>query len=209
MVLRVLTAICVAVSAVVHLYLWQDGMKSVDVVGPAFLLNGVGGLVIAVLVIVWRHWLPLLGAVGFGVATLTAFLISTTPSGFFGVHEQWVGVPVWLSAISEVGAIVLGVAALVVERRQRGQSSGSCSPSRMSRPARAFVSNGSVCHSALSVSTSSIGVAGRPEGVHLVLLRAERDPARVPRGACRRPGAAARRAPSSRWCPCATAPRAR
>lgn len=117
MVLRVLTAICVAVSAVVHLYLWQDGMKAVDVVGPAFLLNGVGGLVIAVLVIVWRHWLPLLGAVGFGVATLTAFIISTTPSGFFGVHERWVGLPVWLSAISEVGAIVLGVAAIVVERR--------------------------------------------------------------------------------------------
>ncbi|NUU19288.1 hypothetical protein HP550_18720 [Cellulomonas humilata] len=117
MVLRVLTAVCVAVSAVVHLYLWQDGMKSVDVVGPAFLLNGVGGLVIAVLVIVWRHWIPLLGAVGFGVATLTAFVISTTPSGFFGVHERWVGLPVWLSAISEIGAIVLGGAALVVERR--------------------------------------------------------------------------------------------
>ncbi|WP_421735422.1 hypothetical protein [Cellulomonas sp.] len=125
MVLRVLVAICVAVSAVVHLYLWQDGMKSVDVVGPAFLLNGVGGLVIAVLVIVWRHWLPLLGAVGFGVATLTAFLISTTSSGFFGVHEQWVGVPVWLSAISEVGAIVLGVAALVVERRSAVSPAGA------------------------------------------------------------------------------------
>ena len=118
MVLRVLVAICVAVSAVVHLYLWQDGMKAVDVVGPAFLLNGVGGIVIAVLVLVWRHWLPLLGAVGFGVATLTAFLVSTTSAGFFGVHEQWVGVPVWLSAISEVGAIVLGVAAIVVERRR-------------------------------------------------------------------------------------------
>lgn len=116
MFLRVLVAACVVVSAVVHLYLWQDGMKTLSVVGPAFLLNGVGGLVLGVLVLVWRHWLPLLGAVGFGIATLTAFLISTTPSGFFEVHERWVGVPVWLSAISEVGAIVFGVAALVVER---------------------------------------------------------------------------------------------
>lgn len=119
MLLRVLIAICVVVSAVVHLYLWQDGMKSLSVVGPAFLLNGIGGLVLGVLVLVWRHWLPLLGAVGFGVATLTAFIISTTPSGFFEVHERWVGVPVWLSAISEIGAIVLGIAALVVERPQR------------------------------------------------------------------------------------------
>lgn len=119
MPLRVLIALCVVVSAVVHLYLWQDGMKSLSVVGPAFLLNGIGGLALGVLVLVWRHWLPLLGAVGFGVATLTAFIISTTPSGFFEVHERWVGVPVWLSAISEIGAIVLGIAALVVERPRR------------------------------------------------------------------------------------------
>ncbi|GEL98549.1 hypothetical protein CTE05_20960 [Cellulomonas terrae] len=122
-------------SAVVHLDLWANGMNTLDVVGPAFLLNGVGGLVLGVLVLVWRHWLPLLGAIGFGAATLTAFVISTTPGGFFGVHERWVGIPVWLSAISEIGAIVLGVAALLVERRAPvpvAQSSGSGSPSRIS-----------------------------------------------------------------------------
>src|SRR4051794_27417493 len=120
-------------SAVVHLDLWANGMKSLDVVGPAFLLNGAGGVVLGVLVLVWRHWLPLLGAIGFGVASLAAFLVSTTPGGFFGVHEQWQGVPVWLSAISEIGAIVLGVAALVVERRAASpvtRSRGSDSPSR-------------------------------------------------------------------------------
>ena len=123
--LRALLSACVMLSAVVHLDLWANGMNTLDVVGPAFLLNGVGGLVLGVLVLVWRHWLPLLGAIGFGVATLTAFLISTTSSGFFGVHEQWVGVPVWLSAISEVGAIVLGVAALVVERRSAVSPAGA------------------------------------------------------------------------------------
>ncbi|WP_315099180.1 hypothetical protein [uncultured Cellulomonas sp.] len=113
-VLRALLSACVLLSAVVHLDLWANGMNTLDVVGPAFLLNGVGGLVLGVLVLVWRHWLPLLGAVGFGVATLAAFVISTTPGGFFGVHERWVGIPVWLSAISEIGAIVLGVAAILV-----------------------------------------------------------------------------------------------
>jgi hypothetical protein len=53
----------------------------------------------------------------------TAFLISTTPGGFFGVHEEWVGIPVWLSAISEIGAIVLGTAAILVERRAPATSS--------------------------------------------------------------------------------------
>ena len=132
-VLRALLSACVMLSAVVHLDLWANGMSTLEVVGPAFLLNGIGGLVLGVLVLVWRHWLPLLGAIGFGVATLTAFLISTTPGGFFGVHEEWVGIPVWLSAISEIGAIVLGVAALLVERRAATpapQSKGSDSPSR-------------------------------------------------------------------------------
>ena len=43
----------------------------------------------------------ILGA-GFGVLTLTAFIISTTPGGFFQVHERWTGIPVWLSAISGI-----------------------------------------------------------------------------------------------------------
>src|SRR3954454_15053243 len=115
-VLRALLSACLMLSAAVHLDLWGAGMKSLDVVGPAFLLNGVGGIVLGVLVLVWRHWLPLLGAIGFGVATLTAFIISTTPGGFFDVHERWVGFPVWLAAISEIGAIALGIAAIVVER---------------------------------------------------------------------------------------------
>lgn len=118
-VLRALLCACLMLSAVVHLDLWANGMKNLDVVGPAFLLNGVGGIVLGVLVLVWHHWLPLLGAIGFGVLTLTAFIISTTPGGFFEVHERWEGIPVWLAAISEFGAIVLGIAAILVERRPR------------------------------------------------------------------------------------------
>ena len=117
-VLRGLTAAGLLLSADIHLVLFVEGYRDIEVVGALFALNAVAGLVLGLLVLVWRHWLPLLGAVGFGVATLTAFLVSTTSAGFFGVHEQWVGVPVWLSAISEVGAIVLGLAAIVVERRR-------------------------------------------------------------------------------------------
>ena len=92
-ILRALLSACLMMSAVVHLFLWTDWAKSNDVVGPAFLLNAAAGIVLGVLVLVWRHWLPLLGAIGFGVATMGAFLISTTPGGFFQVHERWVGVP--------------------------------------------------------------------------------------------------------------------
>lgn len=115
--LRVLVALAVAVSAVVHLVLWQDGMRDVDVVGPGFLANGIGGIALAVAVVAWRHPLPLLGAIAFGAATLGAYAMSMTV-GFFGVREQVWSPEAVVSAVTEVAAIVLGVAALVVERRR-------------------------------------------------------------------------------------------
>jgi hypothetical protein len=116
-VLRVLIALSVVVSALVHLDLWWGGMRSVPFIGAAFLLNAVGGLVIAVLVLVWDSGLPLLAAVGFGAATFGAYVLSVTV-GLAGVHEQVVlAAPQVLSAVSEILAVVLGVTALVVERR--------------------------------------------------------------------------------------------
>ena len=114
-VARALTAASVMLSAVVHLELWAMGMKRVDVIGPAFLLNAIGGLAIALAVLLWRHWLPLLAAIGFGAATLAAFVMSMT-AGLFGVSEQVWGVPQVLSAVSEVAAIVFALLALMAER---------------------------------------------------------------------------------------------
>lgn len=113
--LRVLAAAGVLVSAAVHLKLWLDGFRDISVIGPAFLLNAVGGLVIAVLLVTWRHWIPLVLAFGFGISTLGAYLISATV-GLFGVHEVWTGVWVVTAEVSEVLAIVTSVLALRKER---------------------------------------------------------------------------------------------
>lgn len=118
-VLRALVAACVLLSAVVHLFLWADGMKTLDVVGPAFAVNAAGGILLGIVVLAWYHWLPLLGSMAFGVGTLGAFVVSTTPGGFFGVHEGWSGAPQLLSAAAEIGAIGLAALALLVERRRR------------------------------------------------------------------------------------------
>jgi len=115
--LRVLLAAVVVVSGLVHLDLWNDGMRSVAVVGPAFLVQGLASIVLGVLLLGWRHWLPLLGAVGFGAASLLPLVVSTLPSGFFGVHERWAGAPVWTSVVTEAAAVVLGVCALLAYRR--------------------------------------------------------------------------------------------
>jgi hypothetical protein len=110
---RWVAAVAVLVSAFVHLKLWAGGMKSLDVVGPAFLVNGVGGIVIAVLLVTWRHWVPGFLTLGFGLSTLGAFVLATLPAGFFGVHERWVGGYVWAAAIAEATAIVTGALLLL------------------------------------------------------------------------------------------------
>lgn len=122
-IMRLLAAAAVLVSAAVHLYLWFDGMRSVDVVGPAFLLNAVAGAVIALLLLVWRHWVPPLLALGFGLSTLAAFVTAATV-GLFGVQEGWTGWAVWTAAVAEIVAIVAGAAILLRENpfRSRGQA---------------------------------------------------------------------------------------
>ncbi len=87
---RIVTALAALVSAVVHGYLWVDGYRDIDVIGPAFLVNAVAGAVIAVLLLVWRHWVPAFLVTGFGASTLGAFVVSATV-GLFGVNETWTG----------------------------------------------------------------------------------------------------------------------
>ena len=116
--LRLLTALAVLVSAYVHLKLWFDGFRDLDKIGPAFMANAVGGVVIAVLLVAWPHWVPPLLAVGFGLSTLGAFIISAT-WGLFGLHEQWVGWAVWTAAGAEVVAIIAGAVVLLQERPSR------------------------------------------------------------------------------------------
>ena len=114
--LRAIVALCVVVSGVLHYKLWLDGERNIDVVGPAFLVNAVAGVVIGVLLLVWRHWVPLFLAFGFGLVTLAAFVVATTPLGLFGARAQWSGWAEWTCAITEAVAVVLGAAGLLRER---------------------------------------------------------------------------------------------
>ena len=112
-VLRGLVALALLGSAWVHLDVWLGGYRQLAVLGPLFLVNVVAGVVIAVGILAWRHWLPALAAVGFGAATLGAFLLSVTVGflttnefgGFHGVLE--------ISAVVTEIVCVLGGAVLV------------------------------------------------------------------------------------------------
>jgi hypothetical protein len=116
MTVRLVAAAAVLVSAYVHLKLWLDGFRHLHVVGPAFMVNAVAGLVIAGLLVGWKHWLAPLLAAGFGVATLGAFTIATTSAGLFGTHEKWQGSYQLTAAIVEAIAILAGLYAVARER---------------------------------------------------------------------------------------------
>ena len=125
MSVRIVGAAALLVSAAVHLYLWFDGVRNQSV-GPMFLLNAASGVVIAVLLVRWKHWVPAFLTLGFGAATLGAFIISATV-GLLGVHTTWEGFYVWAAAVSEVVCIAVGAWLLLRElasARQPTQTRG-------------------------------------------------------------------------------------
>jgi hypothetical protein len=113
MTTRLVGASAAVVSAAIHLYLWFDGVKDQGVVGALFVVNVVAGVVIAALLVGWRHWIPLFLLVGFGATTLGAFLIATT-AGLFGIHTDWSWYA-WLAAASEIVAMLCGAGAAFQE----------------------------------------------------------------------------------------------
>lgn len=114
---RGLAAAGVLLSADVHLVLYFQGFGDIGVVGPAFMLNAISGIVIGVAVLLWRHRLPLLAALGFATATVAAFYLSATV-GLFGVHETFGGHQQVLAEVAEWVAIIAAGTALTVERRR-------------------------------------------------------------------------------------------
>jgi hypothetical protein len=114
-VLRGVTAAAVLLTADVHLQLWFAGFRAIHLIGPLFMLNCISGLLIGVAVVSWRRPLSALAAVLYGAGTLAAFLISVNV-GLFGFQEVFSGTPQALAGVSEVVAVVAGVATLALGR---------------------------------------------------------------------------------------------
>jgi hypothetical protein len=115
-VLRIVVAVALLGSAGVHYFLFTQGYPGI--VTPLFLLNAIGGLVLAIAVLAWRHWLPALGALGFGVLTLGSYVLAATV-GFLGQHDEFNSQPEYWSVITEVVCIIGGAALLALHSRAR------------------------------------------------------------------------------------------
>jgi hypothetical protein len=114
MAMRVFGAVAALVSAAVHLDLWFDGVRDQDKIGPLFMVNAVAGAAIAVLLVTWKHWVPLFVLFGFGASTLGAFLISWQ-YGLFGIHTSWDGWDEYTAAAAEIVAMLAALGAAYAE----------------------------------------------------------------------------------------------
>lgn len=114
---RVLGAVLLLAMGGIHLYLVFEGFGGL--VGTLFVLNAVGGLVLAIAVLAApRRFLPAAAALGFlfTAGTLLSLVLSLTV-GFLGVREQLDAqlVPTTL-VVESLGVVVLGALTLLALR---------------------------------------------------------------------------------------------
>jgi hypothetical protein len=104
----------------IHLYL---ALKGAGTLGKPFWLNAVGGLVLAIAIVVLRGRLLLLASVLgtlFMAGTLLALVLALTV-GLFGIHEVLSYRPVPPTLVVEsIGTIVLAVTTALLYQTMRG-----------------------------------------------------------------------------------------
>jgi hypothetical protein len=117
---RALSAVLLLTMGGIHLYLVLTGFGGL--LGVLFVLNAIGGVVLAIAMIAApRRFLPLASVLGllFMAGTLLALVLALTV-GLFGIHEQ-LGtqlVPTTL-VVEAIGTIVLAVTTALAFRMRR------------------------------------------------------------------------------------------
>jgi len=116
---RVALSASLALSGVVHAYLYVDGYRDIPTVGPAFLLQGSAFCALAVLILAGGPaWLRLAAAIG-AAGSLLAFGLSRT-GGLFGFIETgWQPAPYAVLTVIAEAVTVLLVVATALSRRPR------------------------------------------------------------------------------------------
>jgi hypothetical protein len=119
---RLAGAALLGATAGIHLHLWATGYRDIQWIGPLFLANAVGGIALALAVLLapgrLLAWACAAGAL-LELGTLGGLLLSVTV-GFLGFFETWEAPLARTSAVVEVaGAVLLGGFALAELLRSR------------------------------------------------------------------------------------------
>jgi hypothetical protein len=113
-VLAVAGAALMVWSGVIHLQLWSDGYRSISVIGPLFLVQGIGSIALAAVLAVFRRVVLMAAGAVTMVATAAGLLLSAG-IGLFGFQES-LAVPNAMSSlvVEFASAAVLAAAAAIL-----------------------------------------------------------------------------------------------
>jgi len=108
---------CTVYSGYIHLYLWgrqQYPYRDIPTIGPLFLVQGIGAIIVGLLIDISRRVGALLVGAGLLVVSVAALVIDVEV-GMFGFKDSW-SVPYVKTTLYEeiVGAVLLLVAAGVL-----------------------------------------------------------------------------------------------
>lgn len=118
--LLALAALGVLVAGFQHARLFHRGYAEVEIVGPLFLMNGIGSAVVVLALIVDRAWLFVLGALSICVPSLVSIAISHSSAGFLGFREGGYDADALVIVVAEIAAVILaslGAAAMLARTR--------------------------------------------------------------------------------------------
>jgi predicted lipoprotein with Yx(FWY)xxD motif len=99
-------------SGAIHLDLYLTGYKSIPTIGPLFLLQIIAAFVLAVAILVTRHWLAAAAGAGFAASTLGGYLLSLKV-GLFGFTEVRTTAGI-VAAIIDVAAFAVLATAVIL-----------------------------------------------------------------------------------------------
>jgi hypothetical protein len=107
---------CTIGSGVIHLYLWgkQFGYRSIPTIGPLFLIQGIGCILIGLLTLITRRLVMVAVAAGTMIASFCALIIAVEV-GLFGWQDSWSAAYALTALYVEIaGAVVLLAAAVAL-----------------------------------------------------------------------------------------------
>jgi hypothetical protein len=112
----IIGAALVAGASAIHLHLWATGYRAIPTIGPLFLVQGIVGAILAVVLAATRRLFAVVAAAGFMVATIGGLLLSVYV-GLFGFMDSLAAPFAGLSlALEGVGALMLASVGVVVLR---------------------------------------------------------------------------------------------
>jgi hypothetical protein len=107
------------VSAAIHLHLWSDGYDQIPTIGPVFLLQGIAGIVMALLVAFSRHFLVARAGALFAAGTIGGLLVSVE-IGLFGFQDSLSAPYATMSLVVEAAAFGVLLASAYIGMRRAG-----------------------------------------------------------------------------------------